>query len=119
MQKQEQKLKFTVGKKDENKVKPNRRQRRAKLRILKRERRKRKKNQHKEKTMPITFDSKTLLEQGKIHFREIKEGDSISEYRNAYADHMEPIDLIESHEIRTGRGWNKWTEEDKKSLPRT
>lgn len=38
------------------------------------------------------------------------EGESEAAYRAALADHVQPHDLVEAMEIRTGRGWDKFSE---------
>ena len=62
--------------------------------------------------MPMTFTDDRLLSRGERLFRKIKEGEPIADYRAAFADFMEPQDFVKAMEIRTGRGWDKWTDDD-------
>lgn len=62
--------------------------------------------------MPMTFDNDKLLIYGERHFRPINDGESIEDYRDAVADDAQKRDPTEAHEIRTGKGWDKWTEEE-------
>ena len=49
------------------------------------------------------------MEAAEIHrFRQPEEGEVEINYRRALADHVRPIDFIESEEIRNGVGWYKW-----------
>lgn len=63
--------------------------------------------------MPMDFpDMRSLKSCAKVHkFRQPQEDESENEYRAALADHVKPIDQIESMEIRTGRGWDKWSKQ--------
>lgn len=45
-------------------------------------------------------------------FRERNENETESAYRTALADFVLPKDSIESQEIRTGKGWDKWFDDD-------
>ena len=62
--------------------------------------------------MPVDFpDMKSLEHAAKVwKFRAINDGEDESEYRIALADHVQPMDLVESMEIRTSHGWNKFSE---------
>ena len=66
--------------------------------------------------MPMNFpDMNSLKMCGEVHkFRKPKKGESEASYREALADHVKPIDHIESMEIRTKVGWDKWS--DKQGL---
>lgn len=68
--------------------------------------------------MPMNFlDKKSLKFAAKIHkFRGVNIGESEDEYRSAIADHVEPIDFIESCEIRYKVGWDQWTVEQTKDM---
>ncbi len=61
--------------------------------------------------MPMDFpDMKSLVAAAEVHkFRQPNAGELEIDYRNALADHVRPIDFIESEEIRNGRGWDKWS----------
>ncbi len=60
--------------------------------------------------MPMSFpDMKSLERAGRLHgFRAPRDGESEAAYRAALADHVVAIDIIESQEIRTGKGWDEW-----------
>lgn len=64
--------------------------------------------------MPMDFpDMNSLIDAAEVHgFREPKEGETEESYRNALADHVAPRDHLESEEIRTGKGWDKWSDEE-------
>lgn len=68
--------------------------------------------------MPMSFpDIRSLEMAAKIHgFRAPLKGESEADFREALADHVKPIDIIESMEIRTSRGWDEWTDNDKQRL---
>jgi len=68
--------------------------------------------------MPMDFpDLKSLQMAARVHkFRDINEGESEDDYRNALADHVISIDPIESQEIRNKVGWDQWSEEQEKDL---
>jgi len=65
--------------------------------------------------MPMSFpDIESLKFAAKVHkFRKMTANETEEEYREALANHVSPIDFIESHEIRTGRGWDQWNEAEK------
>jgi len=46
-----------------------------------------------------------------LKFRQPKTDENEADYREALASHVEPIDLVESYEIRNKVGWNQWSEE--------
>jgi len=66
--------------------------------------------------MPMNFpDLSSLKQAADVHgFRDIKDGEPTINYRNALADHVKPIDRIESFEIRFGIGWDQWTDEQQR-----
>ena len=68
--------------------------------------------------MPMSFpEMNDLLAAAEIHkFRLPNDGETEAEFREALADHVKPIDFIESQEIRTGKGWDQWNDEDKKDM---
>lgn len=70
--------------------------------------------------MPMNFpDLKSLQRAAEVHkFRPLDEGETEDHYRNALADHVVPIDFVESQEIRHKVGWNQWNKEQKKDLLR-
>jgi hypothetical protein len=70
--------------------------------------------------MPMNFpDMRSLEFAAKCHkFRQPNDGESESDYRAALADHVESRDFIEAHEIRTGVGWDQFSDEQTKSLLR-
>ena len=51
-------------------------------------------------------------------FRFMAPGESDEKYREALADFVHPLDVIEAHEIRTGRGWDTWSATDHDELRR-
>lgn len=56
-------------------------------------------------------DLNALIYAAKVHkFRELNTDETEDEYRVALADHVQPIDLLESMEIRTGKGWDEFTD---------
>lgn len=61
--------------------------------------------------MPMDFpDMNSLKMAAKVHkFRQPDPDEHESEFRRALADHVRPIDFIESEEIRNGVGWDKFT----------
>jgi hypothetical protein len=65
--------------------------------------------------MPMDFpDMKSLEMAAKVHrFRTKKLDESEFEYRNSLANHVSERDIIESQEIRLGKGWDKWTDGEK------
>ena len=70
--------------------------------------------------MPMSFpDMKSLVRAAKVHdFREPLENETEAHYREALADHVAPRDFIESQEIRTGKGWNQWNDDDNRDMLR-
>ena len=60
--------------------------------------------------MPMNFpDMKSLLYAAECwKFRQPSEGETEAQYRNALADRVAPDDFIESQEIRTSKGWDRW-----------
>lgn len=64
--------------------------------------------------MPMSFpDMRSLEYAASVHkFRKPNEGEEESHYREALANHVKDIDLVESMEIRTGKGWNAFDEGD-------
>lgn len=70
--------------------------------------------------MPRNFpDWQSLINAAECHdFRAPMRDESEADYRSALADHVAPRDFIESQEIRTGKGWDKWSESDNKDMLR-
>lgn len=68
--------------------------------------------------MPMDFpDMNSLRRAAECHkFREPTDGEGEMEYRSALADHVKPIDLIESMEIRTGKGWNRFSDTENRMM---
>ena len=60
--------------------------------------------------MPMDFpDMESLKRAAKVHgFRELNENEAEPEYRAALADHVQLCDIVESMEIRSGKGWDKF-----------
>lgn len=73
-----------------------------------------------DKIMPMDFEGMEALRRaGEMwKFREPREGELEADYRVALADYVQPRDLIESMEIRTGKGWNKWTVKENEEMLR-
>ncbi len=61
--------------------------------------------------MPMDFpDMKSLKQNAEMHgFRKPNKNESEDEYRTALADHVQPIDFVESLEIRNKVGWDKFS----------
>jgi hypothetical protein len=56
-------------------------------------------------------DLSSLKQAAQNHsFRQPEFGESEHNFRWALAEHVKLIDLVESQEIRLGRGWDTWTE---------
>ncbi|HSR78778.1 MAG TPA: hypothetical protein VLN57_19540 [Xanthobacteraceae bacterium] len=70
--------------------------------------------------MPMSFpDLQSLLFAAQVwKFRPPAEGEDEAAYRTALADHVEPEDFIEAHEIRTGKGHDEWSEAENNELIR-
>jgi hypothetical protein len=68
--------------------------------------------------MPTSFpDMESLKWAAKGHnFRQPNEGESEQEYRTALANYVAPIDFVESQEIRTSKGWDKWDDRESKDM---
>lgn len=61
----------------------------------------------------MDFPDESLTSTAELHkFREQRAGESIDDFREELADHVKPIDLVESMEIRTGKGWDKMSDMD-------
>jgi hypothetical protein len=70
--------------------------------------------------MPMNFpDMKSLTSAAEVHhFRKSIDGESEDEYRTALADHVEPLDFVESCEIRNKVGWDKFSDNQNRDLLR-
>ena len=68
--------------------------------------------------MPMSFpDMKSLEQAAKVHgFRQPEENETEPQFRKELADHVSQIDIVESMEIRSSRGWDEWTDDDKKGF---
>lgn len=68
--------------------------------------------------MPMDFpDMKSLISAAEVHkFRAPLPEETEAEFRGALANHVEPIDFIESQEIRTSKGWNRWDDNENKEM---
>ena len=68
--------------------------------------------------MPMDFpDMKSLHLAARVHrFRQPNEGENEAQYREALANHVNPIDFIESEEIRNGIGWDKFTTKQNEAM---
>ena len=63
--------------------------------------------------MPMDFpDMKSLIRAaGLWNFRAIQNGETEDQYREALADFVQPMDFVESCEIRNKVGWDKFNEQ--------
>ena len=70
--------------------------------------------------MPRDFpDFESIKRVAKVHkFRPPNENESESEFREALASHVEPIDYLESLEIRNKVGWDKFSPEQNSDMLR-
>ena len=61
--------------------------------------------------MPMSFpDFDSLRNRAKLHgFREPLEDEDEATFRGLLADFVQPIDFVESNEIRNKVGWDKFT----------
>lgn len=68
--------------------------------------------------MPMSFPDIKALERAAEcwKFRKPNEGETEAQYRTALADFVQPRDLIESQEIRTGKGWDQWDQSENKDM---
>ena len=68
--------------------------------------------------MPRNFpDMQSLKNNANMrNFRQPLEYETEEAYRSAFADFMRGIDIVESMEIRSSKGWNNWDEVDQLSL---
>lgn len=64
--------------------------------------------------MPMDFpDMTSLLRCAEAwRFREPNPGETEQQYRNALADFVQPQDLVESMEIRTSKGWDRFSDNE-------
>jgi hypothetical protein len=63
------------------------------------------------------LDLRSLLDAAEVHkFRQPKPGENTEQYREALADHVKNIDFIQSEEIRSGHGWEKFSSMEKFKL---
>ncbi len=64
--------------------------------------------------MPMSFPTiESLRSAAELHkFREPLEGETVGEYRHHLANHAQYTDPIEAMEIRTGKGWDAFTDEE-------
>lgn len=72
--------------------------------------------------MPMSFpDMASLGRAAKIwNFRKPDDGEAEEDYRNALADYVVMRDSIESMEIRSGKGWDGWNQDEQsEALRRT
>lgn len=62
--------------------------------------------------MPMNFpDLDSLKHRAAIQkFRQPNDGENEAQYRQAFAEYMEPIDFVEAQEIRNKVGWDRFTD---------
>lgn len=70
--------------------------------------------------MPMSFPTMDSLRRAaEVHkFRPPIDAEAERDYRNALADHVASRDFIESQEIRTGKSWDQWDDDEKKDTLR-
>ena len=70
--------------------------------------------------MPMDFpDMDSLKNHAEIlKFRKPNDGETEQQYRTALADFVEPMDFVESMEIRNKVGWDKFSPEQEKDMLR-
>lgn len=70
--------------------------------------------------MPMNFpDMKSLIEAGRVHkFRAPDVQETEENYREALANHVASLDFVESEEIRSGKGWDRWDDSEKVDILR-
>jgi len=68
--------------------------------------------------MPMDFpDFESLKQAAEVHkFRRPHADETEADFRRVLADHVAPIDFVESQEIRTSKGHDKWDEQDSADL---
>jgi hypothetical protein len=68
--------------------------------------------------MPMNFpDYESIQHAARVHgFRLPQENEREEDFRQALADHVEAIDLIESMEIRTKHGWDQMTPAEEQEI---
>lgn len=66
--------------------------------------------------MPMSFPTiEHVARAAEMHgFRKQNTGEADDAYRTAVADHVATRDAVESMEIRTGMGWDKWDDNQKR-----
>jgi len=68
--------------------------------------------------VPMSFpDMRSLEMAAEVHkFRQLNEGETEEQYREALADHVNKVDFIEGEEIRNKVGWDQFTTEQNKAM---
>lgn len=68
--------------------------------------------------MPMSFPDMTSLRSAADvwKFREPTQGETEAEYRTALADFVLPKDQVESMEIRTGKGWDQFSDAENRDM---
>lgn len=68
--------------------------------------------------MPMDFpDMKSLIAEAELTgFRKPLDGEAEAAYRELLADHVAPIDFIESEEVRNGVGWDQFSIEQNREM---
>jgi hypothetical protein len=68
--------------------------------------------------MPINFpDFESIIKRGRMwKFRAPFDLETEREYREALADFVQSRDLVESYEIRSGVGWDRWDAEQERDM---
>ena len=68
--------------------------------------------------MPMSFPDREAVEMAAVtwKFRAPDPHETDVQYRKALADFVQPMALIESMEIRTGKGWDDFTDAENKEM---
>lgn len=68
--------------------------------------------------MPMDFpDMDSLIAAAQAHkFRAPREGEEEAQFRAALANHVRPIDFVESEEIRNKVGWDKFSDNQNQKM---
>jgi len=69
---------------------------------------------------PMSFpDMDSLIMAAEVHkYRKPYPAEKEEQYRALLANHVESIDMIEAHEIRTGKGHDEWNKQEARQLLR-
>lgn len=70
--------------------------------------------------MPMSFPNMQSLKDRAMQrgFRTSNDGETTDQYRTAFANYMIKVDMVESMEIRSSKGWDQWSPEQGVQLMR-